>query len=422
MKRLGGGSFGSVYGFTLQETRSDKNKSRMAEQFEAAFKYIEYNNAIFNPINREIKFFQYVTKIHPLYLLQFYNCSVDPINQRLFLLTEKFDYDLKDEKFTRVFKRWSQQKVIELFLMMATAVKNLHMTGYGHFDLKIENFMIKSGIHDIVKVIDYGMVMQPGLKQGKLGTPTYIAPEIITSKPYYTTRKSDLYSLGITFYILLYGIYDIQMTTKEQLNKPSVANIYFNNVRTTIEDKLNAETIKEVDNEDERDTISRIALRQLIFDLTKIDPNDRIDIVKTVEELERLLKQYDEDSIYLEKNGLKLFNKIYPKYDISKNFSNGVLKPLQPYQPEKKKFSFNFLKPKFSILDTDKDYRVIDVLSGKTFVEYPKEVQMKNNNIAWEQNALMNLKAKKIQTQVPTQIDQEIVIHDHSLTNQRIDI
>ena len=410
-RKIGGGAFGSVYEMQIQQTPPVNAKSQYYPSFDAALKYVEYQDSELVHIEKEISFFQYVTKIHPLYLLQYYNCAADTANNRFLVLTEKFDHDLKKDSFVKTFRGYCknfQNYAIQIFLMMAIGVKNLHMTGYGHFDIKPANFMIKNGSHRIVKIIDYGMVTRPGEERGNFGSYSYMAPEMIFSNPYITTRKSDLYSLGITFYALIYGIEGIAVTRKEQMTETALAQEYFNGVQTVIENKLQEETNKVIRNEKPKDKETRIALRQLIVNLTKHNPDDRINIVNTVEELERLLMQYDEDSIFLERNAVKLFNSVYPNYQITKNFPNGLLKPSQPYKPKNKGISFNFLKPKTAAIDRNTQFNLIDELRGNTFVDYPKEIQGRNNKLALKQNAMMNLETNN--AAIEKVIDKRILV------------
>ena len=57
-----------------------------------------------------------------------------------------------------------------------------------------------------------------------LGTPYYMAPEIIQGKPY--SYEVDIWALGVLVYLLIYGNYPFDGSTKEELyerineNKP----------------------------------------------------------------------------------------------------------------------------------------------------------------------------------------------------------
>ncbi len=75
-----------------------------------------------------------------------------------------------------------------------------------HRDIKPDNILIS--YTGQVKIADFGLATQPNIdkitQQGQLvGTPLYISPEQISGQP--PDQRSDLYSLGVTFYEILTG-------------------------------------------------------------------------------------------------------------------------------------------------------------------------------------------------------------------------
>ena len=97
---------------------------------------------------------------------------------------------------------------VSAFLMkqIISAVDFCHQKGIIHRDLKPENILIESQEEAMkefftIKIIDFGTSGQ--LKKGELlnlnvGTPLYIAPEIINNKKY--DGKCDLWSCGVIMY------------------------------------------------------------------------------------------------------------------------------------------------------------------------------------------------------------------------------
>ena len=92
------------------------------------------------------------------------------------------------------------------------ALEVAHGAGVIHRDIKPENlFLIRQdGEQDLIKLLDFGIVRfrEPGAGNltwtGVLiGTPLYLAPELWTGSP--ADERSDLYSMGVTFYFLLTG-------------------------------------------------------------------------------------------------------------------------------------------------------------------------------------------------------------------------
>jgi serine/threonine-protein kinase len=85
----------------------------------------------------------------------------------------------------------------------------VHAAGLLHRDLKPANILIDE--HGAAKIADFGLVKTADASlaslaltaHGFIGTPRYLAPEIIAQQP--ADVRSDLYALGVTLYELLSG-------------------------------------------------------------------------------------------------------------------------------------------------------------------------------------------------------------------------
>ena len=80
--------------------------------------------------------------------------------------------------------------------------------GIIHRDIKPENLLFSSKDLEtaIVKVSDFGLarfVSDETLATTTCGTPGYVAPEILSEKPY--KEGCDFWSVGVVLYILLSG-------------------------------------------------------------------------------------------------------------------------------------------------------------------------------------------------------------------------
>ena len=89
-----------------------------------------------------------------------------------------------------------------------SAIEYLHNHHICHRDLKLQNFMFdRKGPNSVIKLIDFGLSAQCSTEENLLktivGSPLYIAPEIINKKPY--DLSCDLWSLGVILYLLLAG-------------------------------------------------------------------------------------------------------------------------------------------------------------------------------------------------------------------------
>ncbi len=98
------------------------------------------------------------------------------------------------------FALWAARQIVE-------ALAALDRAGWMHADVKPANIMIAPSGH--ATLLDLGLARRPadedaGLAPGILGTPWYIAPEVLLSvgRP---DIRSDLYSLGVVLYEMLAG-------------------------------------------------------------------------------------------------------------------------------------------------------------------------------------------------------------------------
>jgi serine/threonine-protein kinase Chk2 len=131
--------------------------------------------------------------------------------------------------------RFSEPVAKVYFLQMLNAVKYLHSIQITHRDLKPENILVGHRVenvsnkdsetvanhHRIIKIADMGLSKDETdntVLKSFVGTPQYIAPEIIVSKLRYLsyTNKCDMWSLGVILYILLTGTQPFRPITQEQ--------------------------------------------------------------------------------------------------------------------------------------------------------------------------------------------------------------
>jgi serine/threonine-protein kinase len=101
-----------------------------------------------------------------------------------------------------------------LLRQACAALREAHALGLVHRDLKPANLMVceRGGAHDVVKVLDFGLVKDTGLggdepltREGMIaGTPAYMSPEQAAGAGRLDGR-TDVYSLGAVAYFLLTG-------------------------------------------------------------------------------------------------------------------------------------------------------------------------------------------------------------------------
>jgi serine/threonine-protein kinase Chk2 len=98
--------------------------------------------------------------------------------------------------------KFSENVAKMLFYQMLVACKYLHDNGITHRDLKPENLLLSADIKEesVIKVTDFDLsqfVGENSLMKTLCGTPTYLAPEIITNAGMGGyTKAVDCWSLG----------------------------------------------------------------------------------------------------------------------------------------------------------------------------------------------------------------------------------
>ena len=96
---------------------------------------------------------------------------------------------------------------IRILIQVCHAVEYAHSIGILHRDIKPENIML--GKFNQVYLMDWGIAVDlKGLEQaekGFVGTPAYMAPEMLLGDPVQLSETTDIYLLGATLHKILTG-------------------------------------------------------------------------------------------------------------------------------------------------------------------------------------------------------------------------
>ena len=101
---------------------------------------------------------------------------------------------------------------------MLMGVHYIHSKGFSHRDLKPENILLDK-MYD-VKIVDFGFACPlegrdgSGTNRSMIGTPGYMAPEILARQPY-QGQVVDLFALGVILFILYSGHPPFSMANEE---------------------------------------------------------------------------------------------------------------------------------------------------------------------------------------------------------------
>jgi len=115
----------------------------------------------------------------------------------------------------------AESRIKALLFQMVSAVKCCHDAGICHRDVSLENFLVTSDRNSVV-LIDFGLSTEMKEQSfsvenhGPIGKVKYMAPELIMSKApqYVDGRKLDIWSLGVTLFMLITKTEPFRMSLK----------------------------------------------------------------------------------------------------------------------------------------------------------------------------------------------------------------
>ena len=103
-----------------------------------------------------------------------------------------------------------EKLVSDIMFGLIQSLSHMHLKGVFHRDIKLDNIFVPDK-----RILPFAILsnfcysesfksnqMEPQLFK-KCGTPGYVAPEIFKTKTY--DQKIDVFSLGVVYYILVFG-------------------------------------------------------------------------------------------------------------------------------------------------------------------------------------------------------------------------
>ena len=114
-----------------------------------------------------------------------------------------------------------QRKMLDALCQVCNGLEYAHSKGIYHRDVKPENIMI--GDFGEVYLLDWGIAVQKdalsGLPKGLIGTPTFLAPEMLSGDPKDVDERTDIYLLGATLHFILTNKYKHEGDNLHELTK-----------------------------------------------------------------------------------------------------------------------------------------------------------------------------------------------------------
>ncbi|XP_071381998.1 serine/threonine-protein kinase Nek11-like, partial [Centroberyx affinis] len=192
VRRLGRGSFGSVY--LVQDT-----KATHGEQLKV-LKEIPLGDLRPDETVRAAREAQLLAQLHHPAILAFYHSFLE---RDAFCIVTEFcqdrDLDCKLEEVREAGRSLPEMQVIDWLVQLLLGLHYMHDRRILHRDLKAKNVFLK---RNLVKIGDFGvsclLMGSCDLATTFTGTPYYMSPEVLNHQGY--DSKSDIWALGCILY------------------------------------------------------------------------------------------------------------------------------------------------------------------------------------------------------------------------------
>ncbi|XP_004299666.1 PREDICTED: serine/threonine-protein kinase SAPK2-like isoform X1 [Fragaria vesca subsp. vesca] len=172
-----------------------------------AVKFIERGQKIDEHVQREIMNHRSLKHSN---IVQFKEIQVLLTPTHLAIVME---YAAGGELFGRICNagRFSENEARFFFQQLISGVSYCHSMQICHRDLKLENTLLDGSTAPRVKICDFGYSKSLLQSQPKstVGTPAYIAPEVL-SKKQYDGKIADVWSCGVTLFVMIAGAYPFE--------------------------------------------------------------------------------------------------------------------------------------------------------------------------------------------------------------------
>ena len=104
-----------------------------------------------------------------------------------------------------------------IFKELAIKLQTVHMCGLTHLDVKLENTMIDADGR--ITIMDFGFAYKHegnglGRFNGKIGSPIYMAPEILLGKDF-VGHEADVFSLGVILFSMAFRRFPFDNATSD---------------------------------------------------------------------------------------------------------------------------------------------------------------------------------------------------------------
>ena len=165
--------------------------------------------------------------------------------------------------------RLSEEEAKKIMVQIASALQYIHLTGYLHRDLKLENIFLMNDCGSEIPIPIIGdlgsLIYFERNESDKAGTPDYMAPELLRHQKY--GFPVDIWALGVILYALLTGKMPFPPSQKTSQKKEEYEIMFLYHVYNGIYDQ---NLLNQLNISDEA--------KDLISHCLTVDPAERITI------------------------------------------------------------------------------------------------------------------------------------------------
>jgi serine/threonine-protein kinase ULK/ATG1 len=156
-------------------------------------------------------------KLKHIGIVQLYDVIYDKLNDYVYIIMEY----CSGGDLSTIIHQSTEAEIQRYFQQLAEAFKYLFKQKILHRDIKPQNILFKDPSRKILKITDFGFSKYYNedntLLETLCGSPMYMAPEILFHQKY--NVKTDLWSIGVILYEMVYGKYPYSAKTTIDLIK-----------------------------------------------------------------------------------------------------------------------------------------------------------------------------------------------------------
>ncbi|KAM3254371.1 hypothetical protein ACQJBY_048090 [Aegilops geniculata] len=197
-----------------------------------AVKYIKRGSEMDANVQREI--INHRALKHPN-IIRFKEVILTPTHVAIVM-----EYASGGELFERVHKntRFGEDEARYFFQQLISGVGYCHSMEVCHRDLKLANTLLDGSPAPRLKICDFGYSKSSVLHsqpKSAVGTPAYIAPEVLLKKEY-DGKIADIWSCGVILYTMVVGAYPFEDPEEPKNFRKTIQHIL--NIEYSVPDKL----------------------------------------------------------------------------------------------------------------------------------------------------------------------------------------